>query len=71
MPIYAGSIPEELRNAVNHPTTSGANSARDKPKAIFKRLVESGRIKTLDHMQIVTQIADLNPPEDETEVPKA
>ncbi len=37
----------------------------EKPRIIFKKLVESGKVRQIEKMQIVSQVEDLNPPEDE------
>ena len=40
-------------------------STEEKPRIIFKKLVESGKVRQIEKMQIVSQVEDLNPPEDE------
>ena len=63
MPVYRGSIPQELLD-------KGMNSSfkpgleKEKPRNTFKKLISSGVIEPLSMMQIVTQISDLTPDED-------
>ena len=62
MPVYKGSVPEQLLRGVNQ---APGTANKERPRTIFKSLVDSGQVEPLDKMQIVTQIADLNPEEDE------
>ena len=60
MPVYRGKLPQEMLQAQNMQNTIENN----KPRYIFKKLVELGRIEQLGKMQIVSQVIDLNPPDD-------
>ena len=64
MPVYRGKVPDELILAqkMTNPTDA------QKPRLVFKRLVESGKIHQMSTMQIVTQVSDLNPPDDQPEL---
>lgn len=60
MPVYRGSVPRELVEAAH-----AKNPATDqKPRLIFKRLVESRQLEQMDTMQLVSSVHDLNPPDD-------
>ena len=61
LPVYKGSVPSELLAAqkAQNPTDS------QKPRLIFKRLLESGRLEQMEVMQLVSSMQDLNPPEDQ------
>ena len=61
MPVYKGSLPKELLKAQKMP---GALRPEERPRFIVKQLLESGEIEPLEKMQIVTQVSDLNDPDD-------
>lgn len=61
MPVYRGGVPPEMMAAQQMLNPA----AEQKPRNIFKRLVENGRIEQMETMQIVSQVQDLNPPDDQ------
>lgn len=67
MPVYRGSLPSEFLIAQK---TQDTFEDQRNPKNIFKHLVNSGKIQPFERMQIVSQIADLNPSEDQQEIQK-
>ena len=63
MPVFHGSMPEEMLRAMKFSIPD-----ESKPRQMLKKLHDSGKITQIDKMQIVTEILDLNPPEDAPEV---
>ena len=61
MPVYRGSVPKEMLAAqkMSNPTEA------QKPRSIFKRLIESGQLEQMETMQLVSSVQDLNPPDDQ------
>ena len=65
MPVYQGSLPQKLLDARRQ-----HNIGREHyPRHVVKKLVENEQIEKIANMQIVTEIEDLNPPDDHHEVP--
>ena len=61
MPVYRGAVPAEMFKAQKIQNAS----ADQKPRNIFKYLVDSGKVEQMDQMQIVSSVQDLNPPDDQ------
>lgn len=61
MPVYKGSVPQELLNRALQ--VSGRQEAL-KPRNILKYMAQAGQVELLSTLQVVTDIADLLPPED-------
>lgn len=49
MPVYRGSLPKELIKSLE---TKGGIPAQ-KPRIVFKKLVESGQVEQIETMQLV------------------
>ena len=61
MPVYRGSLPRQLMAANKLQNLK----QEEKPRVIFKKLLDSGRLEQMGDMQLVSQISDLNPPDDQ------
>lgn len=49
MPVYRGSLPKELLKSLE---TKGGKAVQ-KPRLVFKKLVESGQVEQIETMQLV------------------
>lgn len=64
IPVYAGKVPQEILSVARKARVSEP----EKPRHIFKRMIHEGQVKQIGKVQVVSQIEDLNPPEDEINV---
>lgn len=52
MPVYRGSVPQEL--LTKSLKSTGFRNDGEKPRTIYKELIKSGTIQPLANLQIVT-----------------
>ena len=63
MPVFRGSLPAEFLKAMKFPIQEDV-----KPRILLKKLYDTGKITQIDKLQIVSEVFDLNPPEDAPEI---